>query len=178
MRRTDTGEKLVIGGIQSSRLLSFAKRRSAFKTRIATHSGLRVILEFDCKADPGLAERLIADTMKRYPRLSGWAVMGNWPLGGRRDGRALLPTGCRLVAVDPLPEFWPLLENGSVWAMVAPQYEELARRALTACVAGAGETSLGPGMFEAPVRRIGAGELDALKKDWGRWTSGNGADDG
>lgn len=156
----------------------FAMRHSAFKTRMAAHPGLRVILEFDCKAYPDLAKRQIADTMKRYPRLSGWAIMGNWPLRGRRDGLAFLPTGCSLVAVDPLPEFWPLLENGSVRAMVAPQYEELARRALTACVVAAGETSLRSGMFEAPVRRIGAGELDALKDDWTRWTSESGADGG
>lgn len=154
---------------------TFAKRHGAFKMRMSAHTGLRVILEFDCKADPELAKRLIADTMKRYPRMSGWAIMDNWPLRGRRNGLSFLPTGCRIVAADPLPEFWPLLENGSVWAMVAPRYEELARRALTACVVGAGKTSLGPGMFETPVRRIGVGDLDTFRDDWARWTSESGA---
>lgn len=147
------------------------KRHAAFRDRIARFPDVRVILDFDCHADPRQAETIIRQVMRRYPRLNGWALMDNWPLRAGNDRSPLLPAGCHIVSVDPFPSTWSRFEKDQVFAMIASDYELLAERALTAGVSEVIGTVLMPVSFEAPVRTVRATGLDKFKLDWLRWAS-------
>ncbi len=150
------------------------ERYKAFRKRMEVHASVHVILEFDCRRDPDQARIIMRDTMRRYPHLGGWALMDNWPL---RDCDAHgfesvgLPPTCRIVGVDPFPPVWDEISNGRVYAMVAAEYDRIAERALTACVAALMGAAATPASFSAPLRTVRTADLEAFKRDWRRWRS-------
>ncbi len=147
-------------------------RHKAFLERMASFPSLHIILEFDCNADPQRARSIIAQTMRRYARLGGWAVMDNWPLRDRDRDEPLVPRTCRMVAVDPIPPVWSGFDDGSVFAMIAWEYERIAQRALTSCVTATMGAASMPISFSAPVRTVWASNVEAFKADWQRSTQG------
>lgn len=60
----------------------------------------------------------IADTMAEHPDLAGWVLVGGWPLFARNGLDAVEPGRTKVVAVDPLPETWPWIEDGHVQVIV------------------------------------------------------------
>ncbi|MEE9297056.1 MAG: substrate-binding domain-containing protein [Phycisphaerae bacterium] len=149
---------------------SVARHRALIEA-LGSFGSVRIILDYDCRADPILARRLIRDTMRRYPRLGGWAVTGNWPLRAGDDGEPLVPATCRIVAVDPFPATWRCFEQDRVFAMIASDYERIAAHAVTTCRSLAMGTASMPTSFASPARAVRAETLEAFKQDWQRWTS-------
>jgi ABC-type sugar transport system substrate-binding protein len=149
----------------------YATRRASFQRRILAYPGVRVLLEKDCKGDPAEAQRLLRETMRRYPRLDGWVVMDNWPFRQPWGTEPLVPHGCRIVLVDPFPFVWPAYEDGTVHAAIASEYDEIADHAVRACLADVlGGANL-PVSYKAPVRTVWSSNLDTFKADWRRWSS-------
>jgi ABC-type sugar transport system substrate-binding protein len=145
-------------------------RRRAFDDQLATHIGLQAILEFDCNGSPTEARTIIRDTMNRFPRLSGWAVMGNWPLVDH-DGKRILPDGCVMVGVGPFANTWDAIDDANVHAMIASRYDELARHALTTCLSHVVGRSQLPIDVKAPVEVVYRSTLTEFKRQWLRWQS-------
>lgn len=150
---------------------SSAKRHAAFRARLAAQADVHLILEYDCQADPARARQILRETMERYPRLKAWAIVGDWPLRALKDDAPLVPPPCRLLAVDPVPEHWPLLADGRVYAMIAPRYDQIAEHAVKSCYSKVlGEVSLASS-FDAGVETVWASSLEAFKARWAAWSS-------
>ncbi len=147
-----------------------AKRRRAFEKRLTAHNQVTAILDFDCGGSPVRARKIIRETMRRYPRLSGWAVMGNWPLLDH-DGERILPSTCSMVGVDPLPSTWDAIEDANVHAMVTSDYEALAKHALTTSLSHViGRVQLSTNK-RAEVKTIFTSTLTEFKAKWMRLQS-------
>lgn len=149
--------------------VSSAKRRAAFQKRIHAFPHIRMLLEMDCDGDPAKAQRLVRETMIRYPRLSGWAAMGNWPFRRPWGNEPLLPRDCPMVGVDPVPFVWPAYADGSVHAMISTRYNEIAERAIHACIAEVLGDPRQSVSVTASIVTVWAGNLDKFQADWHRW---------
>jgi ABC-type sugar transport system substrate-binding protein len=150
---------------------SSAKRRAAFHKRIRAFPHIRILLEFDCGGDPAKARRVVRDTMLRYPRLSGWVAMDNWLFRQAWGNDQLLSRDCPIVAVDPVPFVWPAYAEGSVHAMIASNYNEIAERAFHACVAEVLGGPHRPVSVTASIVTVWGSNLDKFQADWHRWAS-------
>lgn len=149
---------------------SFADRRKAFERQMSAQPEIKILLQYDCEAAPKKARKILRNTMARYPRLAGWAVMGNWPLVGRENEESVLPEGCRMVAVDPMPEVWPAFSRGEIDAMVAGNYVELVERAVTDCVGSVLNGNRATSPAAVGVRTVTRDDLDQFKRDWAEWS--------
>lgn len=156
---------------------AFARRRRAFLARVSAATGVHVILQYDCHADPKTARNIIRDTMQRFPRLGGWAVLGNWPLCDRDNDRPLLPPTCHMVAVDPFPNTWACFDDGTVDAMIATDYCQIIERALTTAYAARMGGSNRVVSYAAPARTVTADHLETFKREWRNWVAQDAASD-
>ena len=108
---------------------------------------------------------------KDFPRLNGFAVLGGWPLQSPEGlSEPLVPAGCKLVSVDPLPATWPLLARGWCHALVGAEYGRIAHKAIQWCVVVLAERELPPQTYSVPARKVWSGSLESWKLQWGRWT--------
>jgi ABC-type sugar transport system substrate-binding protein len=150
---------------------SSVTRHKSFIRRMGSHPQVRILLQYDGLGDSDGSAKIVRDTMRRYPRLGGWAIMGDWPLKGRSDDDELVPPTCRVVGVDPFPVHWPCFSRGDVYAMIASEYDEIAAQAVSACVSMVLRSPRRPAAFAAPVRPVTKANLKQFKLDWLRWAS-------
>lgn len=151
----------------------FGDRRIGFEQAIRMRSDIEVFTRKDCQADPGKAREMIRAYSKRFPRLSAWVALGNWPLQDGEAGDDLgIPPGCSFIPFGGTPEQWPLIEAGISNSLVAADYGELGYRAARFCEAGFRESSRFERRYEAPLRIVDRTNLDAYKRDWSNWCNG------
>ena len=150
----------------------YGPRRIAFEQEIRFQPEIRVFTKKDCGADPAKAREIMRTYSKRFPRLSAWVALGDWPLlDGGTDGDLGLQPGCRFVTFGGTPRQWPLIERGISTRIVAADYGELGARAVQYCEVALGEPSRFEKLYEAPLRIIRPADLDAYKADWHRWSA-------
>ncbi len=156
-----------------SRGKSWTDRWKAFERQMSMQQGIRTLLRYDCGGDPVRAERIVRDTMERYPRLVGWAVMGNWLLIDQENkpSPSPLPDGCRMVACDPAPAVWPGFSRGECSAMVAGRYDELVEHAVTGCIGSVLNMNRATHRVAVGVRIVTREDLTQFKRDWADWSS-------
>jgi ABC-type sugar transport system substrate-binding protein len=147
------------------------KRYDAFHARLRDFPRITVLREYDCQASPRRARELIKECLRRYPRLNGWVSLENWPLRGLQPRMPLLPPTCTLVTTDPHPPIWDRLEDGTCAALIAADYDEIAKAALSMC-----DSALQGRIVQWRSRLVGpravtATDLHAYKIDWMRWCS-------
>ena len=74
-------------------------RLAGFDRRIAWYGQVKVLAEVDGRSDPAEGRRLIRDRFARFPRLSAWVALDDWPLRGLTLTDRPLPAGSRLVTL-------------------------------------------------------------------------------
>ncbi len=81
----------------------------------------------------------------------------------------MLRRDCPIVGVDPVPCVWPAFADGSVHAMIATQYNEIAERAVHACIAEVLGNPRRSVSVTASILTVWASNLDQFQADWHRW---------
>ncbi len=155
----------------ASAVESQVRRRKAFERRMSLQSDLRVLLEYDCGGDAEMAEQIVRETMQRYPRLAGWAVLGSWPLEAGTDEPPLVSETCRLVGVGPGPVIGGRIDDGWAHSMVVVHYDRLVGQAITECVGSVLNMNRATTRSRIGARVVTRETLDAFRRDWAAWTS-------
>jgi ABC-type sugar transport system substrate-binding protein len=148
-----------------SRLLGFEKE-------ILSHPRVELFASRDCEGNPQMARDTIRDFTWRYPRLSAWVALNDWPLQGRGLQILPLPAGCRLITFGGTPNQWPLLDSGTCAAVVAANYGELGAKALRYCETALRQTTRYERRFDAPLRTVWPTNLKEYQRDWAYWATG------
>jgi len=148
---------------------AYGPRLRAFRERIARYPGIEVLAEVDCQGRSRRAREIIRERFARYPRLSAWVALDDWPFRGVSVAEEALPAGCKCITFGGVPRHWPLVRTGVSPRIVAANYREMGARALQFCEMAIREVSRFKGSYHAPLRVIQPTNLDAYIADWTRW---------
>ncbi len=90
----------------------------------AKHPGIRIVDIFNHIETPQDAAAEVIRVNNAYPEISGWAMVGGWPLFTQTLLTDLDPARIKVVAVDALPAQLPYVERGIAPVLLAqPVYQ-------------------------------------------------------
>ena len=165
---------LVHAGTENAR---FASRLAGFRNGIRRYTDIEIFASDDCRQNPVDARRIIRSKSERFPRLSAWIALEDWPLRQLGRDERPLPRGMRLITFGGLPQHWSLIRNGVCTSVVAVNYNNIGTQAAEFCDAAIREPPRRPLLYEAPLRIVTLANLDEYIRDWGYWSTGRFSDD-
>ncbi len=145
-----------------------AMRWQALQSAMSAQSRLKVLMEFDCHSSPAAARQWIAERMQRYPDLSGWISLEDWPLRGVGEPESLLPAGCVMITCHPGPAYWPLVAESEA-GFVATDYFEWGWRAMWIAHNVVRNVPLEAPDYYTPIEQVTADNLPAWQQRWRGW---------
>ncbi len=150
----------------------YAQRLTAFEKRIALSPEVEIFAGIDCHMDGLEARKIMRDRMERYPRLSAWVALDDWPIRDVGLSDDFMPPSCKLITFGGGPAHWPLIRSGRCPAVVTACYNELGPKAVQFCETAIRGPSMFGSRFHAPLRTVWAANLDDFMRDWTYWSTG------
>jgi ribose transport system substrate-binding protein len=105
------------------------KRVAGVKKAAKKHAGIRIRDTYYHKETPQDAAAKVEQVMQANPDISGWAMVGGWPLFTDNALR-WQPGAIKCVSVDALPQQLGYLRNGKVQMLLAQQVYEWGYRSV------------------------------------------------
>jgi ribose transport system substrate-binding protein len=117
----DKGNVAILAGNQNAPNLR--KRVEGVKKEAAKYPGVKIVGTFYHIETPQDAAAEVVRVMNAYPQITGWAMVGGWPLFTTTLLSDLNPAKVKVVAVDALPAELPYVEKGIAPVLLAqPTY--------------------------------------------------------
>jgi len=115
------GKVAILAGNQNAPNLR--KRADGVKKEAKKYPGITIVDTFYHIETPQDAAAEVVRVMNPYPDITGWAMIGGWPLFTKSLLTDLDPTKVKVVAVDCLPAELPYIEKGIAPVLLAqPTY--------------------------------------------------------
>lgn len=150
----------------------YGPRLIAFEKQLREYPEIAVFAQVDCDADALKARNEVRQRSKRFPRLSAWVALDDWPIRDLGLDGSLFPATCRFVTFGGGPTHWPLIERGISPGIVAANYRELGARAVRFCESAINRPSRFKNNYTAPLRTLWPTNLEQYKRDWTYWSTG------
>ena len=116
------GKVAILAGNQNAPNLR--KRADGVKKEAAKYPGIEIVNTFYHIETPQDAAAEVVRVMNAYPDITGWAMIGGWPLFTKSLLTDLDPAKVKVVAVDCLPAELPYIEKGIAPVLLAqPTYK-------------------------------------------------------
>ena len=116
------GKVAILAGNQNAPNLR--KRADGVKKEAAKYPGIEIVNTFYHIETPQDAAAEVVRVMNAYPDITGWAMIGGWPLFTKSLLTDLDPSKVKVVAVDCLPAELPYIEKGIAPVLLAqPTYK-------------------------------------------------------
>ncbi|HXI84644.1 MAG TPA: substrate-binding domain-containing protein [Verrucomicrobiae bacterium] len=116
------GKVAILAGNQNAPNLR--KRADGVKKEAAKYPGIQIVDTFYHIETPQDAAAEVLRVMNAYPDITGWAMIGGWPLFTKTLLTDLDPAKVKVVAVDCLPAELPYIEKGIAPVLLAqPTYK-------------------------------------------------------
>lgn len=134
------------------------------------HPGIRVAGVFNHPETPQDAAAEVIRVTNAYPEITGWAMIGGWPLFTTALLDALDPARVKIVAVDALPAELPYVERGLAPVLLAqPTYDwgAVGVRTIVAKLLDGEEVQPRIPMELVRVTRENLGEWARQLQEWG-----------
>ncbi len=147
-------------------------RLIAFERKLKQYPQIALYAKIDSRGDPREARRIIRERSRRFPRLSAWVSLSDWPLRDVVVADDALPEGCRLITFGGTPGQWPLIREGVSPVIVGAHYGDLGAKALEFCEAAIRQPSRFVNRYAAPLRLVQPSNLDDYIRDWTFWSTG------
>jgi ABC-type sugar transport system substrate-binding protein len=149
---------------------AYSERLEAFRKEIRLKPDIHVLDYVECHAEGAAARRALRGTSRRFPSLEAWVMLDNWAFWGWDEAEPLVGAGCRLIAVDPLPEVCKYLESGVCFALVGGMYGDIGYEAMRDCRLAIGSPRLVKLESLVPAMIVRASELEEYRAQWREWT--------
>lgn len=118
----DRGAVAILAGNQNAPNLQ--ARARGVREEAAKHPNIRVVDTFNHIETPQDAAAEVTRVNNAYPEITGWAMVGGWPLFTQSLLTDLDPARIKIVAVDALPAQLAYVERGIAPVLVAqPVYQ-------------------------------------------------------
>jgi len=150
----------------------YGTRLAAFEKKLGFHPDVEVFAKINCQGDPSQARNIIRQRSLRYPRLSAWVTLDDWPLRDVHNIDKLLPSGCKFITFGGIPRHWDLIRNRVAPQIVAANYRELGYKAAEFCDLEIWQESRMKHLYSAPVRIVHTTNLQEYIRDWNYWSTG------
>lgn len=111
------GKVAILAGNQNAPNLR--KRADGVKQEAAKHKGIAIVDTFFHIETPQDAAAEVVRVQNAYPEITGWAMVGGWPLFTPTLLKDLDPKKVKIVAVDALPAMLPYVEKGLAPVLLA-----------------------------------------------------------
>lgn len=147
----------------------YGVRYLSFSERIGLVGNITVLGEFNCRADPQEARRIIRERSARYPRLTAWVALSDWPLQGNFPAGDLFRSHMRYITIGGWPRHWVLIQDGRIPYMIGAEYGEIGGRALRFCRSAVRDPAQPQQTAEVALRQLSRATLNEYQEDWSRW---------
>jgi ribose transport system substrate-binding protein len=111
------GKVAILAGNQNAPNLR--RRVEGIKQEAAKHAGIKIVDTFFHLETPQDAAAEVVRVMNANPDISGWAMVGGWPLFTKSLLTDLDPKKVKVVAVDALPAQLPYVDRGLAPVLLA-----------------------------------------------------------
>jgi len=111
------GKVAILAGNQNAPNLR--KRADGVKQEAGKHKGIAIVDTFFHIETPQDAAAEVVRVQNAYPEITGWAMVGGWPLFTPTLLKDLDPKKVKIVAVDALPAMLPYVEKGLAPVLLA-----------------------------------------------------------
>ncbi|NOX59121.1 MAG: sugar ABC transporter substrate-binding protein [Planctomycetes bacterium] len=152
-----------------SGLRHHADRYLGFAERARQRPSMTILTTLECMNNTFVGQRMVREYTERFPRLNAWVTIDDWPLRDLKPGEILLPKTCSLITYGPYPDYWPLVNGGTCYALVGAEYDKIAEHALEMCVTLArGEVLENKEFFAEPIT-LSKKNLQEFRIQWFKW---------
>ena len=145
------------------------QRAAGFRAAANRHSGIQVLDIFYHKETPQDAVAKIEQVMQANPNITGWGLLGGWPLF--TDNALKWPPGTiKCVCVDALPQQLNYVRSGHVPLLLAQDVYGYGQRAVTHLVQKV-HFKKNPAQFidNTPLTPVTKENVEAFAKNWEKW---------
>ena len=111
------GNVAILAGNQNAPNLQ--RRVQGAKDEAAKHPGIKIVGVFNHIETPQDATAEVIRVNNAYPEITGWAMIGGWPLFASSLLTELNPAKQKVVSVDAIPVQLPYVEKGVVPVLLA-----------------------------------------------------------
>ncbi len=112
----DKGTVVILAGNQAAPNLQ--TRQKAVRDELGKHAGIKIIDTVYHEETPDKAAQALQREQTSHPEITGWAMIGGWPLF-TRDALKWEPGTVKVVSVDALPPQLSYLKSGHVDLLLA-----------------------------------------------------------
>ncbi len=145
------------------------KRVNGVKKAAKQYPGIKIRETFYHKETPQDAAAKVEQVMQANPDISGWAMIGGWPLF--TDNALKWPPGSvKCVSVDALPQQLGYLRSGHVQMLLAQQCFEWGHRSVEHLFNKV-HLKKNPSSVKdvSPLTSVTKENVDAFAKNWEKW---------
>src|SRR5438477_3344763 len=162
-----TGIVAILAGNQNAPNLQ--KRVQGVKNTAKKYSGITIRDVYYHKETPQDAAAKVEQVMQANPDISGWAMIGGWPLF-TDNALKWAPGAVKCVAVDALPPELAYLRSGHVQLLLAQQCYEWGYRSVEHLVNKV-HLKKDPSAVKdvSPLVSVSKANVDEFAKHWEKW---------
>ena len=161
------GVVAILAGNQNAPNLQ--KRVAGVRKEAAKHPGIRVKDAYYHKETPPDAASAVERAMQANPEISGWAMIGGWPLF-TEHALKWAPGSVKCVSVDALPAQLAYLRSGHVQKLLAQQCHAWGYRPIELLLDKVHFKKSPPSVKEvSPLVPVDRDNVDAYAKNWEKW---------
>jgi ribose transport system substrate-binding protein len=145
------------------------KRVAGAKAAAKNHPGIKIRDTFYHKETPQDAAARVEQVMQANPDLTGWCMIGGWPLF--TDNALKWPPGTvKCVSVDALPPQLAYLRSGHVQLLLAQQCFEWGHRSVEHLINKLHLRKNPPVLHDvSPLVPVSKANVDEFARNWEKW---------
>ncbi len=164
------GVVAILAGNQNAPNLQ--KRVSGVKSAARAHAGIRILDTYYHKETPQDAAAAVERAMQAHPDITGWAMIGGWPLF-TENALKWAPGTVKCVSVDALPAQLAYLRSGHVQVLLAQQCVQWGYRSVEHLLNKVHFRKAPAAVKDvSPLERITRENVEAYGKNWEKWLPG------
>jgi len=145
------------------------KRVQGVKEEAKKYPDIKIIDAYYHKETPQDAAAKVEQVMQAHPEITGWAMIGGWPLF-TDNALKFAPGTVKVVAVDALPAQLGYLKSGHVQVLLAQQVYEWGSKSVDMLYDKVADNKNPPSTFvKGELIPITKDNVDEFAKNWEKW---------
>ena len=145
------------------------KRVQGVKEEAKKYPDIKIIDAYYHKETPQDAAAKVEQVMQAHPEITGWAMVGGWPLF-TDNALKFAPGTVKVVAVDALPAELGYLRSGHVQVLLAQQVYEWGSKSVDMLYDKVADNKNPPSTFvKGELVPITKDNVDEFAKNWEKW---------
>jgi ribose transport system substrate-binding protein len=163
----DQGVVAILAGNQNAPNLQ--KRAQAVRDEAKKYPGITIIDTYYHKETPQDAAAKVEEVMQAHPEITGWAMIGGWPLF-TTNALKWPPGTVKVVSVDALPAQLAYIRSGYVPELLAQQCYEWGHKSVEMLVDKILFNKQPAQVFvESELIPVTKDNVEAFSKNWDKW---------